>query len=161
MNNSYKTVIKDIKKFSKDTDEFLKKKFIDESSLNSLLKEFDRLSAIIFISDYTPDTVKDFLSAETLSDEVVLPDEFLPLCSILKLRKFVSEYYKEELKKYLMKEDYNGIISIIATAIKVDIKNCIMAEYIADLFIKNELYSNLIELYKMMLVYTVNHMYFE
>jgi len=147
--------------YSSKIDKFVKDKVFDYNSLQSLLKEFDKISAFLMSDNDTPDIVKNFLSDEYLNPEIKLPAKYKNLNCIFKLRNYVKSYSEEHIKALFKKKEYKKAIEILALAVQTDIRNVVMVENILDLYRQHNMYQRIVELYQMMFVYTMDPLYFE
>ncbi|GEM_PF-6441867 len=161
MNITVKTFFKTLDDYAKQVDDFTGAKDFNETILNDLLNEFDAISAFLITSSKVPEKVKDFISAETFDENFELPEEYSKLKSVFKLRKHVTGICNKNIAKYLKDKDYAEVLKYMSIAVKVDIKNVVILEQLADVYKQEELQTNLIDLYRVMFVYTMNPEYFE
>jgi len=161
MNLTEKNLFKYLKDYSERIYHFINNETIDEAVLKDLLNDFDDISVFLILSDKTPKIVKDYISAENFDENTNLPEDYSEIKSVLKLREYITKKCTKNIKNSIKNKNFTDIIKYISIGLKADNKNTVLAENIAEMYKENELYSNLIELYRIMFIYTENPLYFE
>lgn len=163
MNLTKKNLFKYIANFEKDINDYIKQNSGSEqiSSFDELTLEFDKISTFIINDNNIPESVLNFISAENFEKDAILPTGYEPIKSILNLYEFIKDFAQSNIDKAIKNKDFESVIDNLTLAIKTDIHNVPMLEVVAQKFKELNLNSELIELYKLMFVYTLNPLYFE
>lgn len=126
-----------------------------------LLDKYKDLSTFIVSQKNIPEEVATFLTSDENVEEIVLPKEYSNLKSVLKFHNYIRKYYDDLIKNDIKNENLEESIEHLVCAIRFNIKNVSMFEYLVKHYIDNDLDKELIDIYKLIFIYTLNPKYFE
>ncbi|MCM1266145.1 MAG: tetratricopeptide repeat protein [Candidatus Gastranaerophilales bacterium] len=129
--------------------------------IEKIISDYLIISKFLVSQNDSPENVLSFLIAGEELIEIDLPSEYEPLKHIYKLYSYIKQYTEDNIKSAIQNNNFDKIFELLSIALKCDIKNIILVNYIVEAFEKNELYKELIDLYKLMFVYDLNPLYFE
>lgn len=148
--------------WAQKADDVIKKNDIpDFSILSEVVSEFLQLSFRIISQKDVPQNAADFLLSDNNNTEIELPKEYSPLKKISEFRSFVRSVCENKIKTALAEQNFDKAVDYLIAALKSDIKNIVLFNYVSDFYLKNKLYKELIDLYKLMFIYSLDSVYFE
>lgn len=103
------------------------------------------------------DKILDFFSKYDYQDSI----QQSTLELIKELKSKLNYYFKSKIISNLKTENYENITYLIILAVQTDIKNISYIEYIEQAFIDKELFTEIIELYKIIFLYYPEEKYLE
>lgn len=161
MKLSVKNIFAQINNYYSEVENFINSEEFNVTKCFELLDKYKSLSTFIISHKNIPENVAVFLISDENVEDIVLPLEYVGLKGILSLRNYIRNYYDKLIKTDLKKGAFEQIIENIVYAIRLDIKNVSMFEYIVEHYELNNLDKELIEVYKLLFIYSLNPKYFE
>lgn len=161
MKLSVNNIFDNINDFSKEVKIFINSENFDVVKGFELLDEYRDLSTFIVSQKNIPEEVATFLISDENVEEIVLPKEYLNLKSVLKLHDYIRKYYDDLIKNDVKNEKLEESIEHLVCAIRFNIKNVFMIEYFVNYYQDNDLNKELVDIYKLIFIYTLNPKYFE
>ena len=155
-----KKVLDNLKNWSYKVKNILIQDNIPENP-EGIISEYVLLSLKMLSDADTPEEVIKFLLAEDNRNIDNLPDEYAMLKEINLFYEFIQKQYKTKIESLLSEHDFSTAVLSLSDAVKIDVRNVELFNLISDVYIKNNLHKDLIELYKTMFIYTTNPAYFE
>lgn len=153
-------MLKESDKLSRDIKDLLKSKSndFDKSKIEKLYSNLDNF-LIGVVSDKTlSDKLIDCVIKKDFNNELL--GKYPIFSEINEFKEFVKNKFKELLLKKLKKDDFNSIAENLLFAIKSDIGNIVLFDYISDLYKEKGLNKELIELYRTAFIVTTDAEYF-
>lgn len=134
---------------------------LETDKVNDILLNYFEISDFLVTKSDTPENVISFIILGDDLIDIKLPQEYEPLKKIHDLYDYIKIYIEKNIQFALEENDYNKIYKLLSFAMKTNVKNIVLAEYIADKFEQCGLNKELIDLYKLMFIYNLNPKYFE
>jgi len=131
----------------------------DYSKCRDIIQEYNEISGIIASLDNLPEDTARFLTSGEA--DVKLPEKYEKLKCIDKLYSYINTVYDAKIKEALKKKNQALAIDSIVSAMKLDAKNIELFNNIAAFYTEQNLQKELIEIYKLMFIYSLNPLYFE
>lgn len=161
MKLSVNNIFDNINDFSKEVKIFINSENFDVVKGFELLDKYKDLSTFIVSQKNILEEVATFLISDENVEEIVLPKEYLNLKSVLKLHDYIRKYYDDLIKNDVKNEKLEEAIEHLVCAIRFNIKNVFMFEYLVNYYQDNDLNKELVDIYKLIFIYTLNPKYFE
>lgn len=161
MKLSVNNIFDNINDFSKEVKIFINSENFDVVKCFELLDKYKDLSTFIVSQKNILEEVATFLISDENVEEIVLPKEYLNLKSVLKLHDYIRKYYDDLIKNDVKNEKLEEAIEHLVCAIRFNIKNVFMIEYLVNYYQDNDLNKELVDIYKLIFIYTLNPKYFE
>lgn len=161
MKLSVNNMFDNINDFSKEVKIFINSENFDVVKGFELLDKYKNLSTFIVSQKNILEEVATFLISDENVEEIVLPKEYLNLKSVLKLHDYIRKYYDDLIKNDVKNEKLEESIEHLVYAIRFNIKNVFMFEYLVNYYQDNDLNKELVDIYKLIFIYTLNPKYFE
>lgn len=161
MKLSVNNIFDNINDFSKEVKIFINSENFDVVKCFELLDKYKDLSTFIVSQKNILEEVATFLISDENVEEIVLPKEYLNLKSVLKLYDYIRKYYDDLIKNDVKNEKLEEAIEHLVCAIRFNIKNVFMIEYLVNYYQDNDLNKELVDIYKLIFIYTLNPKYFE
>ena len=148
-----------LKEFQTDAESITNVDFENTEKINIIISKYNEMSA--FISDLKgiPEEVRKFVISGEKPDR--FPEEYSALLSIETLRENIKASAAGQIQKAVLDKNFGKAVDIFGKAIRFDIKNIELVEYLEDIFKNQDLTEELIDLYKVEFIYTLNPLCFE
>lgn len=161
MKLSVNNIFDNINDFSKEVKIFINSENFDVVKGFELLDKYKDLSTFIVSQKNILEEVATFLISDENVEEIVLPKEYLNLKSVLKFYDYIRKYYDDLIKNDVKNKKLEEAIEHLVCAIRFNIKNVFMIEYLVNYYQDNDLNKELVDIYKLIFIYTLNPKYFE
>ena len=148
-----------LKKISENIEQFssIQNDELDFAKIEELYTEYDNICLDIISDRRTPQSVSDYILKD-IDNEI--SKEYYILKEMTTLKENVRNILKNKLLERLQNNDFEKISQLLLFALRIDIKNIVLFDYIENLFREYELYKELIELYRTAFIVTTNPDYF-
>jgi tetratricopeptide (TPR) repeat protein len=161
MELSRENIFEKINTFGKDVQEILEVDIPTTERIEEVLFEYFEIANFLVSRDDTEEDVIHFLTiGEDLIDNQI-PEKYSPLKKLYDLYSHVKNMCESEIKQALDKKNYDKVLDTITFGLKCDIRNICFVNYIAENFKEVNLHNELITLYKLAFIYSLDPKYFE
>lgn len=132
--------------------------FNNTDGIDLIISLYDEISSFLIDAKGIPDVVRRYIISK---EEEKLPDEYSALFALNRLYEAIRLSAKKQIDSYVSEKNYSEAIEIFSKALRFDVRNIELIEYIEPVFKNYGLNNELIDLYKVEFVYTLNPLCFE
>ena len=152
-----------LEKFNSKIDEIINRApdNFDYSECEDVVRLYLHISSVIVTMENVPENVLLFLSSDDNLNDIDIPEKYAAIKRIDDFNSFIELFYEDKIKKSLKYNDISKLTEYLVQAVKICIKNIELFKYVTDFYKENKMYKELIEIYKLMFIYSLNSVYFE
>ncbi len=132
--------------------------FGNTDEIDLIISLYDEISSFLIDTKGIPDVVRKYIISK--KDEK-LPDEYSALYSVNRLYEVIKQSAKKQINFFMSEKNYPKAIEIFSKVLRFDVRNIELTEYIEPVFKDNGLTKELVDLYKLEFVYTLDPLCFE
>lgn len=147
---------KSLAEFDSKAKNFIKNPDLYSKEVDEVLSLYNSLLMDLLEKKKLPEAVYKFSVNHLENEEIVLPVGYEPLKTVFELYSVIRESASLLIKNSVKSKDYKSAFNLLIRAVRLNIKNIDLFGMISELFIEQELFTELIELYKIEFVYTSN-----
>lgn len=130
----------------------------DKDEIERIYSDYDDICLDIIADESIPKDISDYILKDLTN--IQLPQKYLILSEMYEFKERITKILRNKISDAVKTGSFSEIADYLMFALRVDIKNVELYDYVADLYKENELYKELIEVYRTAFIFTTNPDYF-